>query len=240
MREPQPHLSLSGTRGRPEAVVLVLHGGRERSSMPTQPGQLAVLRMIPFARRVARAGQGRVAVARLRYAVRGWNADGPTGEPAPLRDTRWALEQLRTRFGPVPIGLLGHSMGGRTALRAGGDPGVQSVVALAPWLPPGEPTAQLAGRRLLLVHGDADRMTSPTGSAAYARRLQASGLEVSYVQLRGEKHGMLRHPGRWHELAAGFLTATLLEPPPTRRQSARASKPNPLQQIVNGEPWVSW
>ena len=41
---------------RPEGVVLVLHGGASRRRrMMVSPTQLSVLRMIPVARRVARA-----------------------------------------------------------------------------------------------------------------------------------------------------------------------------------------
>jgi hypothetical protein len=45
----------------PEAVVLVLHGGAGRGVVHVSPTQLSVLRMIPTARRVARAGRGRLA-----------------------------------------------------------------------------------------------------------------------------------------------------------------------------------
>ena len=43
----------------PEAVVLVLHGGASRGDVVhVSPAQLSVLRMIPTARRTARAGRG--------------------------------------------------------------------------------------------------------------------------------------------------------------------------------------
>ncbi|WP_438949092.1 LLM class flavin-dependent oxidoreductase, partial [Streptomyces harbinensis] len=41
--------------------------------------------------------------------------------------------RLAARLGPVPVVLVGHSMGGRAALRAAGHPAVTGVVALAPW-----------------------------------------------------------------------------------------------------------
>ena len=108
-----------------EAVVLVLHGGKEHSFEPTGVLQLSVLRMIPFVWAVHRAGRGRVAVARLRYAVRGWNPEQEP--PSPVADARWALAELRQRFGEVPIGVIGHSMGGRTALRVAADAQVHSA-----------------------------------------------------------------------------------------------------------------
>jgi dienelactone hydrolase len=90
---------------------------------------------VPIARRIARGGHGRFAVIRLRYAVHGWNGE----LQSPLADANWALDQLTEQFGSLPIGLVGHSLGGRTALRLAGHPEVQSVVALAPWLPEDEP-----------------------------------------------------------------------------------------------------
>ena len=152
--------------------MLVLHGGREASLDPVtrQPAGGAA-DCVPFARLIRRRGRGRVAVARLRYRARGWNAR-PGQPPAPVVDARWALRQLTERFGALPIGLVGHSMGGRTALRIGGEPGVRGVVGLAPWLPAGEPIEQLIDRRVLLVHGTADRMTDPMLTAAFADRLR--------------------------------------------------------------------
>ncbi|MEO7260138.1 MAG: alpha/beta fold hydrolase [Jatrophihabitantaceae bacterium] len=226
----EPHLSLDTGRRPAEAVVLVLHGGRELSTDPVQARQLSVLRMIPFARRIARRSGGRVAVARLRYASRGWNAN--SSGPAPVADAEWALRQLTERFPGLPIGLVGHSMGGRTALRVGGHPQVRGIVGLAPWLPAGEPVSQLAGRRVLLMHGSADRMTSPAGTAAFASRIEAAGAAVSLVSVDGEGHAMLRRAQLWHELAAQFVLSTVLtdfEP------SGWRGTPNLIHQVVRGE-----
>jgi dienelactone hydrolase len=231
-----PHLSLEArpTASPPQAIVLVLHGGRDVSAAATQARQLSVLRMVPFARRIAERGQGRVVVARLRFAVRGWN--GRTGEPAPVLDTRWALAQLRDQYGSLPIGLVGHSMGGRTALRCGGEAGVAGVVGLAPWLPPGEPSTQLAGRRVLLVHGAADRMTSPDATAAFANRLEREGVATSLVTINGEKHAMLHQPRLWHELAAQFVLSTVL---PDYEPSGWPQAPNFLHEVIAGQSRVT-
>ena len=115
---------------------------------------------------IRRAG---VPAYRLRYRFRGWNADGAT--PDPVSDARWALDEIRRRHGDdVPIVLVGHSMGGRTALWVAGDAQVAGVVALAPWCEAGDPVDQLAGRDVLIAHGTRDRITSPSGSLGYARR----------------------------------------------------------------------
>ena len=98
--------------------------------------------MHPFARDLAALGDD-LAVAQLRYRLRGWN---DTGDDA-LADVAFALDTLDARYGGVPIVLVGHSMGGRAALRSAGHPTVRGVVALAPWLPGTEPVEQLAGSR---------------------------------------------------------------------------------------------
>jgi dienelactone hydrolase len=228
MALPEPHLSVVTGRSASSAVVLVLHGGRELSSDPVRARQLAVLRMLPIARRIARGGRGRVAVARLRYAIRGWN--GPD-DPAPVRDAEWALRRLTERFPGLPIGLVGHSMGGRTALRVGGHPQVRGIVGLAPWVPAGEPVDQLAGRRILLMHGNLDRVTSPAATAAFATRSEAAGAAVSLVSATGEGHGMLRRGQLWHALTARFILSSVL---PELEAAAMPSMPSGLDQVVHG------
>jgi dienelactone hydrolase len=143
---------------------------------------------------------------------------------------------LTERFPGLPIGLVGHSMGGRTALRIGGHPQVRGVVGLAPWLPASEPADQLDGRRVLLMHGSADRMTSPAGTAAYAARIEAAGAVVSLVSVHGEGHAMLRRAQLWHELAAQFVLSTVL---PDFTQSAWRGAPDQLEQVMRGQVRIS-
>jgi pimeloyl-ACP methyl ester carboxylesterase len=137
----------------PEGVVLVLHGGAgRRTRMMVSPTQLSVLRMIPVARRAARAGRGRLAVFRLLNSVRGWDA-----KHTPVHDTEWALDRIAERLGArPPTCLVGHSLGGRAALLALGRPEVRSAVALAPWVLPSDLPRGFDGRRVLFVHGTRD------------------------------------------------------------------------------------
>ena len=67
-----PRLRFRGDGAHAEAVVLLLHGGRENHFAPVRAFDAGVLRVIPFGRNVVRAGGGRIALASLRYAVRGW------------------------------------------------------------------------------------------------------------------------------------------------------------------------
>lgn len=205
--DPTPRLAVrGGGRGGTRAVVLVLHGGQEHSREPARARQLAALRMAPFAAALRRAGRPYgVAVWTLGYRYRGWN--GPEASPVP--DARWALDQVRERHGELPVVLVGHSMGARTALRVAGDPLVRGVAALAPWVPAGEPVEQLAGRRLLIMHGTEDKTTPPRASRAYAERARAVADEVTFVEVPGEVHAMLRRPERWHRLSTKFALACL-------------------------------
>ena len=160
-----------------------------------------------------------VLVRRPRFRVRGWN--GP--HASPVQDLSELLDDIRGRFGPVPVVLVGHSMGARAAMRAAGHPSVAAVAGLAPWLPPGEPVDQLAGRRILLAHGTADVVTSPAETWAYAVRARAVA-SVTEVEIRGGDHPMLRRAALWHALAATFTGVSLgFPPPPGSAASALAS-----------------
>jgi pimeloyl-ACP methyl ester carboxylesterase len=129
-----------------------------------------------------------VALGTVRYRCRGWNGDrADTGT-----DARAAPDALERTVGPVPVVLVGHSLGGRAALRVADHPLVRGVVALAPWCPPDEPVAGLAGQRAVLLHCPRDRVTDPHGSGEFVRRARTAGA------------------GAWRRLTAA-LTAGLLD-----------------------------
>ncbi|MFH8836618.1 alpha/beta fold hydrolase [Streptomyces sp. NPDC017868] len=190
----------------PTAAVLLLHGGREEGPEPPPALNLPALRMRPFVGAVTRAVRGRgVLVAEVRYRHRGWN--GERADAA--RDAEAALARLRERAGTVPVVLLGHSMGGRAALRAAGDPAVRGVVALAPWCPADEPVDHLGGRRLYLLHDETDRVTSARQSWEFVRRAREAGADAVGIPMPTGGHAMLRGADLWHRRAAE-LTAALL------------------------------
>ena len=191
-------------------VVVVAHGGREVSTTPNTVLHPAVLRMIPLAAAIGRAVQGRdVVVRRPLFRLRGWNG----AQASPVGDLTEVLDGIRVEFGPVPVVLVGHSMGARAAMRAAGHPSVSAAAGLASWLPPGEPVDQLAGRQILLAAGTADTITRPAETWAYAVRAQAV-TSVTEVEVRDGEHTMLRRAALWHALAATFACVSLGVPPP--------------------------
>lgn len=207
-RSTKPVLTVQEAAGATRGVALVLHGGRSHSYEPVEARHLSPARMVPFARQLHRAGgsQG-LAVWTLRNSVRGWN--GP--DMSPLQDARWALARIHAEHPGVPVYLLGHSMGGLTAICAADDPQVDAVVALAPWLNSETPAANVAGRRVLIVHGSIDRWTSPTQSLKFAQRAAARAEEMRYVSLAGAGHFMFRKVRLWHALATGFVLKAFAE-----------------------------
>jgi alpha-beta hydrolase superfamily lysophospholipase len=199
-----------------KGVVLVAHGGQASSTAPTSALQPAVLRMIPVATAIRQGLRGSGAVVRRpRFRVRGWNG----AQASPVGDLNDALDAIEAEFGPVPVVLVGHSMGARAAVRAAGHPAVSAVAGLAPWLPPGEPAGQLAGRRVLLAHGTADSITSPAETWAFLERARAI-TEVAAVEVRDGDHPMLRRARLWHAIAAEFARAALALPPADRALDA--------------------
>ena len=204
--EAAPALDLALPSGAVKAVALVLPGGRVQSLDPSDPRQLAVVRMRPFVAALRRQGAPYgLAVGMVRYRYRGWNGE----QMSPVADTRWALDDVRRRHGDVGVVLVGHSMGGRTALRVADDVSVRGVAALAPWLPRDEPVAQLAGRDILIAHGDIDRVTSARASRRYADQAKDVARSVEYVSVRGDVHGMLFRFAKWHRLTTRFALDTL-------------------------------
>ena len=219
----------------------MLHGGKARSREPVEARHLSPARMVPFARHLHRAGRKHgLAVWSLRNSVRGWNGN----DMSPLQDAQWALQQIEESHPGVPVFLVGHSMGGLTAVCAADHPQVEAVVALAPWLSPETPAERVAGRKVLIVHGTTDHMTSPRQSLAFARRASADAASMQYVSLKGVGHFMLRKVRIWHILATGFVIQAFAEstgaagaPGPRLRPAAarRVRARNPVSRSnVNG------
>ena len=189
-------------------VVLLTHGGKEVSHQAPRRrgGPVTRVRMIARAVAPVLAGRG-VAVHTMCFRYQGWNG----AESAPVPDVRWAVARLAERYGGVPSVLAGHSLGGRAVVNAADAPGVVGVLGLAPWLPEEEPTAQLAGRRLLLAHGTRDHVTSPRSSFEYAARARAEGHDVARIVLPGSGHTLLSRARDWNRLVLAFSHTCLFD-----------------------------
>lgn len=228
-RGPVPSLELVGDEHPdPAAVVLVCHGGRSHGRGGARR-RLTYWRMRPFGIELERAGRAHrtdvghgVTVYLLRYRYRGWNGAAMDA----YRDAEWAIGEITRRHPGRPLALLGHSMGGRAVLRAAGEPGVVAVCALAPWID-GDPVDQLAGRAVLIAHGDRERMTDPAASLDYAIRARRVTDRVARFDVLGDGHAMLRRAADWTSLVRGFVLGELGAEPLDRRIANAMRRPAP-------------
>jgi predicted esterase len=185
----------------PRALVLMLHGGKADGHAPVDDRSASWRRsrwmMTHITGRANRAGVG---VWLLRYGVRGWNARTASG-PSPVPDARWALDEVRRELGDLPVVLLGHSMGARTAVAVADDANVTGVVALAPWLPADEPNATLSGKHLAAAHGRADKITSARATQAFVRRAATVAASTEFRDMGRVGHYMFRGIPDWNRFA---------------------------------------
>jgi predicted esterase len=185
----------------PRALILMLHGGKADGHAPVDDRSASWRRsrwmMTHITGRANRAGVG---VWLLRYGVRGWNARAASG-PTPVPDARWALDEVRRELGDLPVVLLGHSMGARTAVAVADDPNVTGVVALAPWLPADEPNAVLRGKHLAAAHGRADKITSARATREFVRRAEAVAASTEFRDMGRVGHYMFRRIPAWNDFA---------------------------------------
>lgn len=192
-------------------VVLLLPGGDEVSARRPSP-MLATASVRALGRRLTRAGRTEgLATHVVHYRFRGWN-----GSEAHLAsDASWAADEVVRRYGDVPVCLAGVDMGGRAALRAAGHTAVNSVLALAPWLPeedvaaPPEPVKQLAGRRVLIVHGTNDERSDPELSFRLAARAKKSNRDICRFEVHSDGHGLHQYRSEVHALAENFVMGAL-------------------------------
>jgi alpha-beta hydrolase superfamily lysophospholipase len=151
-----------------------------------------------------------VRFAELRYRIKSW------------RRFDWCIEDARAAVeaaGGERTLLLGFSMGGGVAIAAAAEPSVETVVGLAPWIPPRLPLEGLRGRRLVVLHGSLDRAlpgvpgVSPRLSRAGFERARGLGVQGDYTLIPGAVHGIALRPfglglvplpraKRWAELVA--------------------------------------
>ena len=206
-----PHLRRLDPSGRPTGLVLMLHGGQPDSFDPVDGRSTSWLRSRWMQSQLAGLARASgVGLWLLRYQQRGWNAaSGP--HPSPVPDARWALDEVRRELGELPVVLLGHSMGARTAAAVADDPLVTGVVALAPWFPSDEPVRPLAGKRLAAAHGRSDKITSFAATEEFVRRAASVASTTELTDMGDVGHYMLRRVGAWNDFALTRSLAFLQE-----------------------------
>jgi len=205
---PSPSVTRYDAPGDVRAMVLVLHGGKARSGQAVTGRSLTWQRALGLARSLGGPlhPEG-VGVWVLRYRTVGWNGDGADK----IEDARWGLDRIRAEMGPVPVALLGHSMGGRTACRSADHDLVRGVVALAPWLPPDEPVDALAGRALHAAHGHRDHITRARDTAAYVERAREVARAVSFTDMGDRGHYLLRGARAWNAVTLDGVRRVLAD-----------------------------
>jgi len=211
-------------------VVLLLPGGEETSARRPSP-MMAAASVRALGRRLTRAGRADGLVVHVvHYRFRGWNGS----EAHPAQDAAWAADEVVRRYGDVPVCLAGVGMGGRAAVHAGGHTAVNSVLALSPWLPeddvaaPPEPVKQLAGRRVLIVHGTNDRRTDPELSFRLAARAKKANRDICRFEVHSDRHTLHAFRDEVHALAEDFVMGALLGRPFARPVEDALAAPPPL------------
>lgn len=192
-------------------AVLLLPGGDTISERRPSP-VMAAASVRALGRRLARAGRDEGLVAHVvHYRYRGWNGN----EAHLAHDASWAADEVVRRYGDVPVCLAGVDMGGRAALHTAGHTAVDSVLAIAPWLPeddvtaPPEPVKQLAGRRVMIVHGTNDQRTNPELSFRLAARAKKANRDICRFEVHSDGHGLHQYRDEVHALAEDFVMGTL-------------------------------
>lgn len=211
-------------------VVLLLPGGEESSGRRPST-MMATASVRGLGRRLARAGREEGLAAHVvHYRYRGWNG----AEAHLAQDADWATEEVVRRYGDVPVCLVGVDMGARAALHAGGHEAVNSVLAIAPWLPeedvaaPPEPVKQLAGRRVLVVHGTNDARTDPELSFRLAARAKKANRDVCRFEVHSDGHALRQHRDEVHALAEDFVLGSLFGRAYSRPVEDALAAPPPL------------
>lgn len=200
-------ISRNDVDGRPEALILMLHGGKAHGTEPVDDRSASFRRARWMMKHIhGRANAAGVSVWLLRYEVRGWN-ERLVSVPSPVSDARWALDEVRRELGDLPVVLLGHSMGARAAVAVADDENVTGVVALAPWLPSDEPMGTLAGKRFAAAQGRRDKITSAKQTRAFTERAEQVAASVEFKDIGRVGHYMLRNVAAWNDFALSHSLA---------------------------------
>ena len=134
-----------------------------------------------------------VGFVEVRYRVKSW------------RRLDSCVADAREALAAVPVGarvcLLGFSMGGAVSISVAGDPRVERIVGIAPWIPDRLDVSPVAGSAFASIHGSLDRPlpgipgVDPRAAALGLERLRHAGASVDEISIAGGLHGIaLRSP----------------------------------------------
>ena len=173
-----------------ECAVVCVNGGQAREVEGTWSASVEWL-VRELAPRLPELG-----FAEVRYRVKSWRR-----LESCVDDARAAVDAV----GAPRVALLGFSMGGAVSIAIAGEPQVEAVVGLAPWIPDQLDVSTLRRKRLAVIHGALDRWLPgiPGVSASHSRkgfeRARERGADGRYVLIPGGLHGVaLRSP--WGKL----------------------------------------
>lgn len=187
---------------RVDAGVLVLHGGTDKTEKAGRPAR----RSLPAAGRTDRVARGVVKRTRgqgvgvwtLRHRLAGWDRDD---EPTPVIEARAAIDAIHRLHHGLPIVLLGHSMGGRTAVAVADSPEVVGVVGLTPWLPESQPADLLHGIHLRVAYARLDHECPLSSMSDFLTRARSTAASVEVQDMGWDLHYLIRER-RWNHYAA--------------------------------------
>lgn len=193
-----------------DAGVLVLHGGTDNKAKAARPARRSFPAPWIPADRVAqgvvkRTRSQRVGVWTLRHRLAGWDRDD---DPTPVLEARAAIDAIDQLHHGLPVVLVGHSMGGRTAVCVADSPHVRGVIGLAPWLPESQSADPLRDRHLRIAHARLDH-ECPLGSMwDFLTRALSTAASVEVQDMGWDLHYLLLER-RWRDYAATQVLAIL-------------------------------
>lgn len=93
---------------------------------------------------------------------------------------------------------------------------------------PPEPVKQLAGRRVLIVHGTNDERTDPELSFRLAARAKKSNRDICRFEVHSDGHGLHQYRSEVHALAEDFVMGALFGHGVSRPLEDALAAPPPL------------
>ena len=200
-RMPLASLAWDARPARAGAVVLVMHGGAVNGREANRAWSHNVARLVPFARALKQACQGRSPWRGCGSATAG----GTGSEASPVEDARWALAQVRAEYPGVPSRTR-RALDGRAdrALRCrrGRRPARRRA---RPWVEHGDPLP--GDGQTVLIHGDRDVITPLSGSRRIVEGLRSAGRDATLIRVQRSDHAMIVRARLWTALVVDIVAA---------------------------------